>query len=146
MTQPDGVRRYLEERGCDEMRIAAGLDGLVERWAEVVDAVQRGYDLTLDDYLDDMDGRDILVGALAAATEKEREAASVLVDHADQLFLAATRPCGPVWGPAVAEEDHHDPDRQWWYFRCPRYPGPMLEDELVADGLIPPSEDEEPDA
>jgi hypothetical protein len=109
---------------------------LVHRWERIVDEVERGYDLTLDDYLNDMDLRDLVARTAPTAPASTRSAMAPRLAAADSRFRSATEPCGPLWGPDVAEEQAHDPRRQWWYFRRPARPGPTLAADLTQAGLL----------
>ena len=132
----DSVKRYLESRGCDPELVAGGLGGLVEAWARVVEDVARGgYSLGLDDYLNDMDTRDILEGALEASGAGAQAVAARL-STLDKLFLAATRPCDRcLWGPALARDHGWTDEEHWWYFRAPLRPSDELAEDLIAAGL-----------
>ena len=60
MKEKDPVGEFLRNRGCPEHVVRGGLRGLVESWEEVVRSVEEGYSLGLDDYLNDMDGRQLI--------------------------------------------------------------------------------------
>ncbi|MCU0618918.1 MAG: hypothetical protein MUF21_10290 [Gemmatimonadaceae bacterium] len=132
----DAVHSYLVTRGCAPHVVRAGLVGLLERWRGVVAGIEAGRDGTLDEWLDDMDLRDILAGALAAADLHERQAASMRLDDADQRFLLVTVPSPCTWGPDVAATNGWRPSWQWWYFRRPTLPGPELRADLERSGLL----------
>lgn len=136
MTQPDRVRQYLRRRGCPSTVVKGGLKGLLDHWSGVVEAVEEGYDLTMDDYLNDMDTRDILAGAVEFASPEEETSALPKLKKLDKRFQELTVECGPVWGARVAQEDGHDREHQWWYFRRPKKPGPDFELELEEAGLL----------
>jgi hypothetical protein len=114
----DSVRRYLKKRGVRPDLVEGGLPGLVARWQAIVDEVARGYTLTLDDYLNDMDVRDIIAGALVVAGERERRTIEQPLARADEKFQAATNfenpehPSNPGNPP--------NPPESWWYSRKPR--------------------------
>jgi hypothetical protein len=109
----DPVRRYLMERGVRDDLVHEGLPGLVRRWTRIVHEVARGYSLTLDDYLNDMDIRDIIAGALAVADQKQRDAIHHAVEDADRKFRSMT-----IASLAENPENPPNPDR-WWYSRRP---------------------------
>jgi len=136
MRHDDPVTSYLAERGVAERVVEGGLAGLDDRWESIVDQLDQGYDLTLDDWLNDMDLRDILAGALAVAPEAARAAVSAQVADADRRYLDGTLPTrAPLWGEEIAEEEGHDAERQPWFFRMPKRPGPELAGELEDAGL-----------
>lgn len=134
--QPDRIRQYLRRRGCAPSVVKGGLDGLLDHWDSLVQAVEEGYDLTFDDYLNDMDLRDVLQGALEVASLDDRKKAERKLESLDGRFRDLTVECAPVWGERVARENGHDPTEHWWYFRRPKRPAPDFEEELREAGLI----------
>lgn len=134
----DPVTRYLQSRGCSRDLVRGGLGGLVNRWEMTVAQVVRGYDLTLDDYLNDMDLRDILAGALEAAGPREALPSGIdaRVTAADRQFLELTQATDDLWGNPEDGEGAPDPETQWWYYRRPNRPGPTLTDDMKAAGIL----------
>ncbi len=135
-TDQDAVQTYLTSRGCSQLVVRRGLSGLLEHWATIVAAVERGRDASLDEWLNDMDLRDILAGALAAAGPRERRAAAIRLDDADERFHGITEPCPCLWGDEIAQTNRWRPEWQWWYFRRPTVPGPTLREDLLVSGLL----------
>ena len=135
-TEPDAVHTYLVTRGCSPLIVRRGLAGLLEQWAAIVAQAERGRDMSLDEWLNDMDLRDILAGALAATGSRERRAASLRLDDADTRFHAITEPSPCLWGEAIAQTNAWRPEWQWWYFRRPLLPGPLLKEDLLVNGLL----------
>lgn len=132
MTQPDPVRDYLRQRGASYSVIANGLRGLVENWDRVVAEVEAGYDRPLDDYLNDVDGRQLLANALELAPDEMRSAYAARIADADKRIRDVTRPSARcLWGQIVADEEGWKPERNWWYFVLPKAPGPKLAAEIV---------------
>lgn len=134
--QPDRIRQYLRRRQCAPSIVKGGLEGLIDHWDSLVQAVEEGYDLTFDDYLNDMDLRDVLEGALEAATPEQRQAVEKRIASLDQRFNELTIECRPIWGERAARENGHDPTEHWWYFRRPAQPAPDFEEELREAGLL----------
>jgi hypothetical protein len=129
----DPVRDYLRSSGAPYSVVAQGLRGLVENWERVVAQVLEGYNLTLDDYLNDMDGRQLLENALELAPEEVREAFLPRVHDADLRVRLNLVPAGRcLWGGIVADDEGWTEERNWWYFERPRQPGPRLQEELDA--------------
>lgn len=131
----DPVRAWLAARGCRADVVEGGLEGLVDTWERVVGEVERGYDLTLDDYLNDLDARDLLDRALALASDAQRTALRGRVTAVDGRFRDATTPCPCVWGEDVAQEEGWLREREWWYFARPRKAGTHLAHDLARAGL-----------
>jgi hypothetical protein len=132
-TSQDPVRDYLRQQGAPYHIIANGLRGLVENWERIVQMIVDGYPLAFDDYLNDMDGRQLLENALRVAPRELREAFGNRVHDADtrvRLELIPASRC--LWGQIVADEEGWDQEKQWWYFERPRSPGEKLRVELEA--------------
>jgi hypothetical protein len=134
----DPIRRLLRARGVADHVVAGGLDGLVADWEHTAERVERGYALGLDDYLNDLDARQIIEVVLSAMPEPD----GPLLDRlraADDRMRGATVPTSRcVWG------DPQPPDRatdrrNWWYFLVPRNPGPELARELTDAGFAGPT-------
>lgn len=132
----DPVHTYLITRGCAPLVVRRGLPGLIEQWTGIVGTTERGRDGSLDDWLNDMDLRDILAGALAAAAPRDRRTASTRLDDADTHFHSLTVPCACLWGDEIAHTNAWRPEWQWWYFRRPTHPGPMLREDLLVHGFL----------
>lgn len=132
----DPVHSYLVSRGCSPLVVRRGLSGLLEHWSSIVAATERGRDASLDEWLNDMDLRDILAGALAAAAARERGSAAARLDEADARFHATTEPCPCLWGEEIAQNNGWRPKWQWWYYRRPTVPGPMLREDLLVNGFL----------
>jgi hypothetical protein len=129
----DPVRDYLRRSGAPYSVVAQGLRGLVENWERVVAQVLQGYNLTLDDYLNDMDGRQLLENALELAPEEVRIAFLPRVHDADMRVRLNLVPVGRcLWGGIVADDEGWTEERNWWYFERPRQAGPRLQEELDA--------------
>jgi len=131
--QDDPVRDYLRQSGAPYSVVAQGLLGLIENWERVVGQVLEGYPLTLDDYLNDMDGRQLLQNALDLAPDDVRHGFLPRVQEADTRIRVNLMPAGRcLWGSIVAEEEQWIDEVNWWYFEKPRNPGPKLKQELDA--------------
>ena len=130
----DPVRRLLEERGAAAHVIEGGLDGLVRGWEDTVDAVADGYPLdTLDDYLNDLDGRQILAEALAVAPEEDAERLRPRIAAADARFRSLVIPTArPLWGERAATAHGWTANRSWWYWSRPGRAGAALDREIDA--------------
>ena len=131
MAREDPVREFLESHGCPEHVVDGGLDGLLEQWENAVDDVEQTYPLGLDDYLDDMDGRELLEGAMQVALPEVRRASLQRLHAADQRMKSLLVPSGRcLWGSDMAEQHDWTPQANWWYFMQPSDPGPDLKEDL----------------
>ena len=136
MSPHDPVRRFLRERGCPPHVVADGLAGLLALWEGVVDEVAAVYRLGLDDYRNDMDGRQVLGEALEFATPEEAAALRLRIEEADARLKQLVVPAGRcLWGDGEARSRRWSPEAHWWYFTRPAQAGPELEDDLEAIDL-----------
>jgi len=114
------VRHYLSENGYPEHIVREGRAGLIRRWREFVEHVERGYPLGIEDYRNDLDVRGII--ALAKADDAE----VYLLDERLRKLLTDTGV--RVWesGPANA----------FWDFGYPRNAGSDLIEDLRNEKLL----------
>jgi hypothetical protein len=129
----DAVRDFLEAQEAPEHIVEGGLEGLVEQWENAVEDVEQIYPLGLDDYLDDMDGRQLIEGALTVAAPETRRSILPRLRQADERMKKVVVSAGRcLWGPQAADEHGWTPEHNWWYFTRPREPGPELEEDLAS--------------
>jgi hypothetical protein len=127
----DAVREILRSRGCQERVVDGGLDGLISDWDEVSHAIEKGYTLGLDDYLHDVDGRELIAAVLAGVPAALTPAMKRRLNAADTRAKKALEPhprC--LWGDRMAVAHGWKREERWWYFSRPRAPGPELAEEL----------------
>src|SRR5262245_44880879 len=107
----DPVREYLRERGSSDRVIEGGLKGLVEDWEKTVRSIEDGYSLTLDDYLNDLDARQLIAEVLPVASDDQRAEVAARLRRADEKMRSLTR-LTPVslWGEEVAAEEGWTPE------------------------------------
>jgi len=131
MDDGDAVRRFLRERGCPDDVISGGVPGLIADWERAVELVVTGYPLGLDDYLNDLDGRQLIEDALELIPSAERERVRGQLRALDERMKSRVSMADEcLWGDAVADAEGWTPDRNWWYFSLPRAPGPLLKGDL----------------
>lgn len=131
----DPVMHYFVERGVSAGVRSRGLRGIIAEWAAIAHNAA-SYDLTLDDWLNDVDLRDIIEGALAVAPERERKELSAVLARSDDVFRAATVPSvRSLCAQAKESATKYDPSRQWWYFRYPAHPGKTMSADLTTAGF-----------
>ncbi len=131
MDFPDPVLVFLQSQGCSRAVVEGGLDGLVAAWERIVDAVAAGYAGGLEEYLNDMDSRDLLNEAWQVARLDQQEGAAERLQAADRrvrALLVPTAQC--LYGDLVAEDEGWTPDSHWWYFSRPAQAGRRLTAEL----------------
>ena len=122
----DPVREYLQDRGCGDHIVSGGLAGLVEVWAQIVAAVAQGYSLGLDDYLNDLDTRQLLAGVWDVAPLSEQQRFQARVDEADAQLKSLLQPVKEcLWGDEVAYEEGWTREENWWYFGFPTNAGTL---------------------
>jgi hypothetical protein len=113
------VEEYLRENGYPEHVVREGRAGLVRKWREFVEQVERGYPLGLEDYRNDLDVRAILAQAGA-----EDESVKALDERLRKLLTACDK---RVWESV--------PGEPFWDFGYPRNAGPDLLDDLRSEDL-----------
>src|SRR6476661_1263805 len=67
--QPDPVQQFLRDHKYPAHLVKEGRAGLVRRWREFVEQVEKGYTLGLEDYRNDLDIRAIIQRAKAEDDE-----------------------------------------------------------------------------
>ena len=112
------VEDYLRENGYPEHVIRDGRAGLVRKWRDFVEQVERGYPLGLEDYRNDLDVRAIL-----AQADAEDEEVLALDERLKKLLIECDR---RVWESA--------PGDPFWDFGYPNNAGPDLIDDLRSSG------------
>jgi len=128
----DKVRRYLTRRGSPDFIVDGGLPGLVKIWEKTARSVRKGYPLGMDDYLNDLDVRQLIAETRPLASPEERKKLRARVIKADTVFKnhsRAARYC--LWGARVARRRGWTSRKNWWYYRLPASPGKPLRDELA---------------
>ena len=113
------VSAALAARGVPRHVIEAGAQGLISRWRTFVNQVEAGYPLGLEEYRNDLDLR-TLIGVTGLAHRVRHEDA--------RLQAALTSRETEIWS-----SDAPDP---WWTHGYPAHPGPLLLEDLRAEGII----------
>jgi hypothetical protein len=132
----DPIRLMLQARGCPDHVVRGGLDGLVAAWERTATEIERGYPLGWDDYLNDLDGRQIIEDVLRTMPQADGRLATRLRD-ADRRVRAATRPAGRcVWPPVPGSG--REERRGWWYHIVPSSPGAELAGDMLREGFGAP--------
>jgi hypothetical protein len=127
----DPVRVYLKTRGAAEHVVSGGLEGLVRDWEQFVESVADGYSLGAEDYLNDLDARQLVEEALAVAPPAQKKAVADDVRRADDLMRTLAHPVEKcLWGDDAARANGWVASRNWWYFVIPTKGDPDLLDEL----------------
>jgi len=114
------LRDYLSENGYPEHIVREGREGLLRRWREFIEQVERGYPLGIEDYRNDLDVRGII--ALAKADDAEVDA---LDERLKKLLTAEDM---RVW--------ESGPGDAFWDFGYPRNAGADLLDDLRREKLL----------
>lgn len=106
---------------------------LVDQWSTfTADLVKQGYNFDIDNWLNDVDVRQLIEEARAMFSREEMGDHALKLDAADKGFIEATKDfkrC--VWSSRTAKQEKWTVTRNWWYFRTPRRSNGQLEDELA---------------
>lgn len=110
----------------------ADLCELIDQWVEFTGDLDKGYSFDLDNWLNDVDVRELILEALPMFSREEMGEHALKLDQADATFRAATRDFKKcVWGKGTARKERWTPEKNWWYFRTPLSSNAQLEDELA---------------
>src|SRR5579862_6079863 len=112
------VQEYLRDNGYPEHVVREGRAGLVRRWKEFVEQVERGYSLGIEDYRNDLDIRAIIHKAGA-----EDEAVHALDTRLKKMLTGTKR----VWESGV--------NNDFWCVGYPKNAGADLMEDLRREGL-----------
>ena len=116
----DRVKTFLEENDYPKHLVKGGQAGLIDRWREFVEAVEKGYKLGIEDYRNDLDIRMII---------KRAKVENAQVRELDKRLKVALKPAKKrIW-----ESGRGKP---FWDFGVPaNAKGDLLKD-LKAEGLV----------
>ena len=125
------VTLFLKGRGVPDDVAESGLEGLVSAWERTASQVLSGYPLGLDDYLNDVDGRQLIEEAVTATPAAASEVLRDRITAADVFMQGAVAPSDEcLWGDELADREGWTAGDNWWYFGLPRNPGPQMTQEL----------------
>lgn len=129
----DRLAEFLRAEGAPDTVVHGGLAVLLAGWERMVGAVEAGYPGDYEDYLGDLDGRQLLAQALTRVTPEQAEAVAGRLEALDLRMRAATTPVARcVWGAIVAEEEGWTAEENWWYFARPNQGRAELLEEFPA--------------
>ena len=113
------TKRYLRDNGYPDHIVRGGKAGLVARWLEFVDEIERGYEFGIEDYRNDLDIRAILdmVGGGEDVRDADRRFAAMLESTERRVWESA-------------------PGDPFWDFGYPRNARGELREGLIAEGLL----------
>jgi hypothetical protein len=113
--------------------MAKSLEEMIVRWEGIAKSAA-AYNLTLDDWLNDIDLRDMIARGESSPAFDARLRSRLA--SADRAFRVATvESQRSLWGPTAGAE--HRATTHWWYFRYPSSPGAELRRELRSAGVLP---------
>ena len=117
----DDVKRFLRARGCPDEVVEGGIEALVESWEHTAEQVRRGYPLGLDDYLNDIDARQLIEDLVAAIPTAATEPLLGRIEAAD-MTMQESGGRVPV-GRRHRRARRLDPGGQLVVLRLPSQPG-----------------------
>ncbi|MBK7368565.1 MAG: hypothetical protein IPJ04_11820 [Candidatus Eisenbacteria bacterium] len=122
MSAHDDVTLFLRARGLADESVAAGAEGLVLRWEQAArDAEHERYPFGVEDWLDELDGRQMLAEMIASIPGALSGALTARLAEADSRVDASTELAGEcLWGAKMAKRMKWSPREHWWYWRRPR--------------------------
>jgi hypothetical protein len=111
-------------------RSTATLEYLVSRWSRFVEEIERGYELSIYDYTNDLCVRDVLDDVIELVPESLRGDIRTELAAWDDRYRLATKPSA---APLLPGEDVVG--RARWH-RVPRLLDGELKDDLINEGVI----------
>jgi hypothetical protein len=116
LNTPEAVHQFFKNQRYSKKVIEGGLDYALATWRDNVDRIARGKLRSFDDYLNDMDMRELLYEAFGLMSETEKKPIMDEVAALDQKLLAATIEVPQcIWGLGAG----YDRMTEWWYYRLP---------------------------
>ncbi len=122
MTSRDAgsLEAFLREQGAPDRVVRGGLEVLLAGWERAVASVEAGYSGDYEDFLGDLDGRQLLAQALERVSAEQAAAVAPQLQALDARMRLATAPVTRcLWGMIVADEEGWSPEANWWYFVRP---------------------------
>jgi len=105
---------------------------LIDQWAAFATDLARGYTFDLDNWLNDVDIRQLIREAAPMFGLHELAEYALKLEEADRAFRQATRALDKcVWGKKAAKREKWTAAKNWWYFRSPLRSNAELEEELA---------------
>lgn len=93
------VSRYCEQRGFSSRVREGGFGYLLDRWTKIVGEIEAGYRGLFDEYLNDMDSRQIIDELATYASDDEWGEVEARLPSLDDRFHQVTRPIEAcIWG------------------------------------------------
>ena len=96
------TQKILYKIGCAEHVVQDDLEGLVSAWVKVVAHVSEGYQMTTDDYLNDIEGRHLIHVFIDQAPSQFIAPYEQRLKAADEKFMVCTTETVEcIWGHAM---------------------------------------------
>ncbi|MCB0825641.1 MAG: hypothetical protein KDC26_05590 [Armatimonadetes bacterium] len=96
------------------------LDQLIEKWDEVARSIRRNGVADLDEYMNDLDLRQIIHDKLTVEEELISEDLIKTLGEADKNLMRATAEhTDCLWGQFNADDRGWTKEHNWWYWRIP---------------------------
>lgn len=129
-TNEDTFLKPIMQRFSARAKYTVTLNDLVTDWEDFVSMVEEGYPLTVYDYYNDMDARDMLREVIITVPYSLGSKIADFLKPIDERFYQATK---GVERALITTGDIKD--YPWWY-RVPLRMGDELKKDLQADGFV----------
>jgi hypothetical protein len=119
-SKSEEVLREFQARSKSATR--PSIASLIKKWTEFTVEVEKGYELTIYDYTNDLSSRDLLQ-ELSDRDPQVKEEIMAVIEPADKRFMLATRQSDGVLRPSASPDE-------WWWHRLPKKQGGELKRDL----------------
>ena len=116
----DPIKEFCLQKGYAQHVVEGGLDYLVTSWEKTSTETATGYVLGFDDFLNALDGRQILGEVLQVSPEEQKQSLQSRLKKADKLFMVSTVESATcIWGKSNEEQFGYSRKENWYYYRIP---------------------------
>jgi len=118
--EKEKVTTHLSSHDYPDFIVQNGLKGLIDSWKFTTKHELYNPDYLIEEYLNDLDGREILSQVLPLLKGNSAAGVRRIVHRTDQDFIANTFETDCVWGKNTEKRRGWNRNKNWWYYRLPR--------------------------
>lgn len=99
----------------------------INKWYIFVQEVEQGYEMTIDDYTNDLTKRDLIDELLRQLPETLKNKVNTLIEPSDKRFDSATN--------ILKEPIFREDNPPWWWYRIPKILVGELKEDVEANNI-----------